>query len=420
VLAVLVTALALACIDILEPSALLGSALPASVRWLGPAFDSILVLTVGAIATRMVSRLVLERKKYGQELALRAQILDAADDSIFVYHPSETMVYTNEAGYKSRGCTREELMKMNRRDLAAPEHGRFFDQWTKSLTEKEERLTEPVRVRKDGSPIPVEVRARHIKIDDQDLIISVCRDITGRKQAEERLRQSEKKYSTLVEQAHDSIVIIQDGRITFANSKVAELSGFAFDEIRGRPFIDFVSPAHRASVADRYKRRISGQEVPNTYETEILAKDGRSIPVEVSAGIIEYEGKPGDMAIIRDIADRKQGEEPLRAERENFRNSMEMSPFGIQIVTAQGDLVYSNPTMLGIWGYSGLEELKAVQDITERKQAEALYRTLADSSPTGVYIAQDREFVFANPAFKTATGYTQLGPATRDSLSPRW
>jgi two-component system, NtrC family, sensor kinase len=59
-------------------------------------------------------------------------------------------------------------------------------------------------------------------------------------------------------------------------------------------------------VADRYTRRLAGETVPDKYEIEILAKDGRSIPMEISASVIEYEAKPADMAIIRDMSQRKQ------------------------------------------------------------------------------------------------------------------
>jgi PAS domain S-box-containing protein len=115
-----------------------------------------------------------------------------------------------------------------------------------------------------------------------------------------------------VEEGNDGIVIIQDGLLKFANSKMVEITGFPKEEAIQRPFTDFVSPEYRELVIDRYKKRMSGEEIPNKYEIEILSKDGGKIPVEISASIIQYEGRPADMAIVRDITERKRAEEALR------------------------------------------------------------------------------------------------------------
>ncbi|MGB8658402.1 MAG: response regulator [Candidatus Zixiibacteriota bacterium] len=143
-------------------------------------------------------------------------------------------------------------------------------------------------------------------------------DITEHKRAEEALHESEKKYSTIVEKGNDGIVIIQDGLVKFANSTIASVVCFDPVEIMGRPFIELVSPAYREIVSNRYQERIAGQEPPNRYEIELLSKDGKKILVEISASLIEYEGKPADMAIIRDITERKRAEERMEKMNKTF------------------------------------------------------------------------------------------------------
>jgi len=148
-------------------------------------------------------------------------------------------------------------------------------------------------------------------------------EIAERKQAEERLQQSEEKYSTLVEQGNDGIIIIQDGVLQFANSKMVELTGFSLDKALGRSFVDFVSPGNRELVAERYKRRVSGEGVPNKYEIEILSEGGGKIPVEISASSIEYAGRPADMAIVRDVTERKRAEESIKRAVEEWRTTFD-------------------------------------------------------------------------------------------------
>jgi len=148
-------------------------------------------------------------------------------------------------------------------------------------------------------------------------------EITERKQVEAQLQQSEEKYSTLVEQGDDGIIIVQDGILQFANSKMVELTGFSLDKALGRSFVDFVSSGKRELVVDRYKRGMSGEDIPSKYEIEILSKDGGKIPVEVSASSIEYEGRPADMAIIRDITERKRAEESIKRAIEEWRTTFD-------------------------------------------------------------------------------------------------
>jgi len=160
-----------------------------------------------------------------------------------------------------------------------------------------------------------------LKVGNDKSILSVVRDITERKKAEEDLRKSEMKYSALVERSNDGIVILQGGSLIFTNAKILEMAGFSAEEIAGKSFIDFVSPEYREFVADRYKRRMSGEEVPGSYEIEFIAKDGSKTPVEISASVISYEEKPADMVIIRDITERRQAE----AKRQELERKAQVS-----------------------------------------------------------------------------------------------
>ncbi len=125
------------------------------------------------------------------------------------------------------------------------------------------------------------------------------------------LADSEQKYSTLVERSTDGIIVIQDDLLKFANQKAAEITGFSVEEATGKPFLTFISPEYRALAADSYKRRMAGEEAPSLYEIEVSSKGGRKIMMEVNANAIQYEGKPADLVILRDVTERKEREERL-------------------------------------------------------------------------------------------------------------
>ena len=128
-----------------------------------------------------------ERKQMERDLQIEARLLDTATDSIFVYTPAGSITYVNETAYKSHGYTKEELMAINRRDLATPEYAKLFDARVKTLLAKGETTWESVHLRKDRSAIPVEAHAQVIRTNGRKLILDVVRDITERKQMQEQL-----------------------------------------------------------------------------------------------------------------------------------------------------------------------------------------------------------------------------------------
>jgi PAS domain S-box-containing protein len=168
--------------------------------------------------------------------------------------------------------------------------------------------------RLDGTVFPTEHSVVLLQDDYGKRIgwVSIVRDISERKRAENALRESEEKYRILVEQANDGILIVQDGMIKFANSRLAEAHGRTVEELVNTNFLDYVRPDEMPRVAKRYHRRLAGEDVEQVYETVILHKEGYDIPVEVNAGTITYQGSPAVFAFVRDHTERKRTEEKLR------------------------------------------------------------------------------------------------------------
>lgn len=213
--------------------------------------------------------------------------------------------------------------------------------------------------RKDGSRVWIEIKVTSLHDKSGKAIgsIGVSRDITDRKRVEEQLRQSEKKYSTLVEQGNDGIIIIQDSLIKFANSKMVELIGFSLAEAIDRPFTDFVSPEFRELVVDRYTKRLLGEEIPHKYEVDILAKDGSKIPVELNATRIEYDGRPADMAMVRDITERKLIETQAQQIQAHLQLQIDRMPTALIIVDDKYSIQSWNPAAEHIFGFTEGEAL---------------------------------------------------------------
>ena len=170
------------------------------------------------------------------------------------------------------------------------------------------------------------------------------RDITDRKQAEETLRESEEKYRSLVERANDGICIIQDGIIKFCNRQIIEFWGGSIKEILGRNITDFVHPDGLSKIIDRYNRRMAGESPPSIYETILKRKDGGRFFPEVNAGVVSYDGRPGDLIIVRDINERKRIEEALRDSEATAQALINAPTDSILLLNSKGEILALNET----------------------------------------------------------------------------
>ena len=206
----------------------------------------------------------------------------------------------------------------------------------------------------DGTVLPIEFVAHLVKFGGREYIQSIIRDISDRKRMEEALKASERKYADLVEKSNDMIIIIQDGMVKFTNTKLTQTAGYVHSEEIGKPFSDFVAPEYRQLVLDRYKQRLAGENVPNTYEAGILTKEGKVIPVEINSSIIEFENRPATMAMLRDITERKKAEEAFRKSEERFRRLAENAQdiiFRLRLVP-ESAFEYVSPAVTRITGYT--------------------------------------------------------------------
>ena len=200
------------------------------------------------------------------------------------------------------------------------------------------------------------------------IILLLGINILARKRAEEGLRESEAKYSAVVQQAKDGVVIIQDNLAQFVNPALAAILGYARDEIEGMPFIRHVAPESRDQVAGRVEARIAGEDVPPVYEAKLLRKDGTTIDAELSANVVQYRGKPADLGLIRDIAERKKSEKVLRESEAKYRRLHESIMDAFARVDMAGRILEVNRAYQSMLGYSE-EELRRLtyNDLTPEK-----------------------------------------------------
>lgn len=126
--------------------------------------------------------------------------------------------------------------------------------------------------------------------------------------------ESKDNFRALAENANDGILIaIGGGEHVYANRRASEITGFSIQEILEIRMQDLAHPNELKKLKRILRKRLEGKPVPLCYETAILRKDGKKVPVDVTGAKTYWEGQPADIVIIRDITDRKHNEEELEA-----------------------------------------------------------------------------------------------------------
>jgi len=279
-------------------------------------------------------REIAERKKIENALnennKLLKSILDGSSSiSIISTDRDGKILFWNTGAQRLFGYTPEEAIGKLTMSSLYPDDGethKKVQEVRRSIYEKKRETSLEIRERtKDGRILWIKLTACP-RFDEKGKVIGILgigEDVTERRHAEEELKESEKKYSTIVERGSDGIVILQDSRLKFVNAKMCEITGRALEDLENKPFLGFVAPEYRQLVNERYEQRLAGQQVENKYEIEIIAIDEKRIPVEINATVVEYEGKPADMAIIRDVTERKKAQEDQQRIFEKLKKTLE-------------------------------------------------------------------------------------------------
>jgi len=140
----------------------------------------------------------------------------------------------------------------------------------------------------------------------------ILQDITGRKYAEQSLKESELKYRGLVENSPDAIVIYAEGKIVWVNNAGLHLiAATSAEELIGKPIIQFIHPNYREFAQGRMKEFTKDGVVLPLAEEKFIRLDGSEVEVELNAMSVRIDNKPAVQLIIRDITARKQIENEL-------------------------------------------------------------------------------------------------------------
>lgn len=126
------------------------------------------------------------------------------------------------------------------------------------------------------------------------------------------ITEAEARFRSLVEQSIVGIYVIQGDRFTYVNPKLERILGYSFDELVGRPLLEFIAPDDRKRVHENVQLRLQGIVHSVQYTLSLVRKDGTQVKADVHGAAAEYNGKAAIIGTLLDVTDRDRAEAEVR------------------------------------------------------------------------------------------------------------
>ena len=320
------------------------------------------VFSIFCLALALAYRRQLKaRRIYLAALAEREakhrQLFDFIPYPIFV-HAEGTIIYANIAmlrkfGYENVddvvGIKTWDLVHESQRDQIRNKRMRETDRGA-SNAPREFHFLCP-----DGSEFAGEAAASPFTWNGQKAAIVGIVDLTDRKRMESALRDSEKRYMSLLNIMPDGIRVNRDGYVIYANEAEAKLLGAASpDDLIGLP-ANFTPPEESENVQAR-RNLLARREFADWRETSRVRLDGRIVPVEAAAIPIDWGGALANLHVTRDITEKREAMRRLEESQTRYQRLIDASPDAIR-VHVDGVIVFANAAAADMLGMENAEDL---------------------------------------------------------------
>ncbi len=237
-------------------------------------------------------------------------LFEHANDAIFISDPTTCkFIDCNENAAERLGYTQSELLNLKFNDIGAPREQSRAPELFEELKSKGQIIFKFTHLRKDGSEMPVEISAKIIEYYGKEQIVSFVRDISDRRDAEHKLRESEERFRSVVETANDAIITInRKGIVTFWNRAAEKIFGYGKEEITGQS-CSILMPTRFRSQHETALSRFGHQKHSvisrEAIEVEGLHKNGTTFPMELSLASWLSGTSWFVTGVVRDISEGK-------------------------------------------------------------------------------------------------------------------
>jgi len=348
-------------------------------------------LDLNGIKQALLCMIDLTERKQAEEALRRSEqqfsnLFNRSPDAIFVEDPNGNVLDANPAACRLHGVDRQTLIGKHVLELVPPDRREEVTRDFSKLVKGELDCADGYSWTNDRRAIPVEIKVSHFDYAGTPSLLLHVRDVTERREAENALQQSEKRYRLLAQNTKDVIWTADlDLRWTYFSPSIEPLLGYTPEEAMALSIDEILPPASLQLALNTLGEELAFAEQdpdapPRTrrLELEQVRKDGSTVWVEVVTNfLLGEDGRPaGIIGVARDISERRRIEARLRESEDNFRSFFQTIDDLIVVAEFSGKIVWANPAVTRKLGYSA-DDLKKMHILDmhrpeDRKSAESI------------------------------------------------
>ena len=210
----------------------------------------------------------------------------------------------------------------------------------------------------EGEDLGIEAVFRDVtqRTTNKQWLKEVYMDLAGSQGVDEgeikSLANSDQQYLSLLQNASDGIILIQDGIIEFANGAMERLLGYDTSELNSMSFETIISPHGLEGAWEGHERRIKSDVLGETEEIGLLTQDSEVVVVNISSVTLQYGGKPAVLSIVRGICNRQGGVQAQGQHHELSSLIMDNANDGVVLLDQDFNLLYVSDKSYEMLGYT--------------------------------------------------------------------
>ncbi|MGD9139190.1 MAG: PAS domain S-box protein [Desulfobacterales bacterium] len=253
-------------------------------------------------------------------------IINNIEDGYYEVDLDGNFTYFNDAMALITGFSRQELIRMNNRQIMDQYQTRQVSEIFKKVyhTGLAAKAIDWELIRKDGTSCIIEVSVSLKKNKNAQPIgfLGIARDITQRKKMEQALKESEHRYRTIIENIEDGYYEVDlAGNYIFFNSSMARITGYTHEEMMGMNYREYMDDYNAKQVFEVFNKTYQTGLSTKALDWKLIAKNGTTRFIEVSVTLKrDLNSQPiGFMGIARDVTDRRHYVETLEAREKELQ-----------------------------------------------------------------------------------------------------
>ncbi|MFX0101082.1 MAG: PAS domain S-box protein, partial [Candidatus Hodarchaeota archaeon] len=316
------------------------------------------IVAILGIGREITERVIAEEKLRDSEEKYR-HLIENSPFSIALVRIDGTIVHANPANEKIFGHTKEDIVGKNFLKLGIfppetmPLMIQFFDELQKG---KRVDLPEFKIFKKDGSSCYVKADISLFNIGNEAYFQVITQDVTEKRESEEKLKQSEEKYRSIMDNISDTVLQMDiSGNIEYISPQVQELGDYMPDELLGTNGFNLIHEEDLEDVTRVIKEALE-EKRPRRVELRLKHKDGHYVPVSARGTVLRSDTGSSDgkedvtiTCVLRDKTQQKEVEDKLKQSEWKYRHLFDDSPFSIVLLDMKGMIVDCNQKTLQMY-----------------------------------------------------------------------